>query len=193
MLSAAAQELADFELESTTEVERHELRVPAFSSSLRRGASTAFQRDSTSPASLLTAPTSGYPAIAARPTDQAERTVDLILEWAQWDRVSNPRPQSGGEGGCSSAGCVAQPSDVTGHPAPSPVSLTVVAMMLAFVAGFVDAVGYLHVVNVFPANQSGNVAFLGLSIGGASPAPGGVHRSPLRHSWSASRSPGGLR
>ena len=74
--------------------------------------------------------------------------------------------------GCSSAGCVAQPSEVTGHPAPSPVSLTVVAMMLAFVAGFVDAVGYLHVVNVFPANQSGNVAFLGLSIGGASPAPG---------------------
>ena len=54
----------------------------------------------------------------------------------------------------------------------STVSLTLVAMVLALVAGFVDAVGYLHVINVFPANQSGNVAFLGLSIGGASPAPG---------------------
>ena len=55
---------------------------------------------------------------------------------------------------------------------PSPVSLTVVAMALAVVAGFVDAVGFLHVVAVFPANQSGNVVFLGLSIAGASPAPG---------------------
>jgi uncharacterized membrane protein YoaK (UPF0700 family) len=54
----------------------------------------------------------------------------------------------------------------------SAVSLTLVAMVLALVAGFVDAVGFLHVINVFPANQSGNVAFLGLSIGGASPAPG---------------------
>jgi uncharacterized membrane protein YoaK (UPF0700 family) len=55
---------------------------------------------------------------------------------------------------------------------PSPVSRALVAMALAVVAGFVDAVGFLHVVAVFPANQSGNVAFLGLSIGGASPAPG---------------------
>ena len=47
-----------------------------------------------------------------------------------------------------------------------------VAVVLAVVAGFVDAVGYLHVVRVFPANQGGNVAFLGLSIGGTSPAPG---------------------
>ena len=54
----------------------------------------------------------------------------------------------------------------------SPVSLTVVAVVLAVVAGFVDAVGYLHVVRVFPANQGGNVAFLGLSIGGTSPVPG---------------------
>ena len=55
---------------------------------------------------------------------------------------------------------------------PSPVSLTLVAMVLAVVAGFVDAVVFLHVVAVFPANQSGNVVFLGLSIGGANPAPG---------------------
>jgi uncharacterized membrane protein YoaK (UPF0700 family) len=54
---------------------------------------------------------------------------------------------------------------------PSPVSVALVAMVLAVVAGFVDAVGFLHVVAVFPANQSGNVAFLGMSIGGTSPAP----------------------
>jgi len=47
-----------------------------------------------------------------------------------------------------------------------------VAVDLAVVAGFVDAVGYLRVVAVFPANQSGNAVFLGLSIGGSSPAPG---------------------
>ena len=54
--------------------------------------------------------------------------------------------------------------DSVGGRDPSPVSLTVVAMALAVVAGFVDAVGFLHVVAVFPANQSGNVVFLGLSI-----------------------------
>ena len=63
------------------------------------------------------------------------------------------------------------PDPVAGRD-PSPVSLTLVAMVLAVVAGFVDAVGFVHVVAVFSANQSGNVAFLGLSIGGASPAPG---------------------
>jgi uncharacterized membrane protein YoaK (UPF0700 family) len=46
-----------------------------------------------------------------------------------------------------------------------------VAVVLAAVAGFVDAVSYLRVVAVFPANQSGNAVFLGLSIGGHSPAP----------------------
>jgi uncharacterized membrane protein YoaK (UPF0700 family) len=54
----------------------------------------------------------------------------------------------------------------------STASLTTVAMTLALVAGFMDAVVFLRVVPVFPANQSGNVAFLGLSIGGTSPAPG---------------------
>ncbi len=63
------------------------------------------------------------------------------------------------------------PDSVAGRD-PSPVSRPLVAVVLAVVAGFVDAVGFLHVVSVFPANQSGNVAFLGLSIGGASPAPG---------------------
>ena len=66
---------------------------------------------------------------------------------------------------------VGSPDSVAGRDS-SPASLTVVATALAMVAGFVDAVGYLHVVAVFPANQSGNVAFLGLSIGGHSPAPG---------------------
>jgi len=54
----------------------------------------------------------------------------------------------------------------------SPVSVFFVALVLAGVAGFVDAVCFLHVVGVFPANQSGNAVFLGLSIGGNSPAPG---------------------
>ena len=55
------------------------------------------------------------------------------------------------------------PDSVVGRD-PSPFSLTLVAVVLAIVAGFVDSVGFLHVVDVFPANQSGNVAFLGLSI-----------------------------
>ena len=66
----------------------------------------------------------------------------------------------------------ALPPEPDAAPEPSPVALTLVAMVLAVVAGFVDAVGFLHVVAAFPANQSGNVAFLGLSIGGTSPAPG---------------------
>ena len=66
---------------------------------------------------------------------------------------------------------VGSPDSVAGRD-PSPASLVVVAMVLAIVAGFVDSVGFLHVVRVFPADQGGNVAFLGLSIGGSSPAPG---------------------
>ncbi len=57
-----------------------------------------------------------------------------------------------------------------------PIRLTaaalVVAMLLAAVAGFVDAVGFNRLFGVFPANQSGNVAFLGMAIGGDSPAAG---------------------
>jgi uncharacterized membrane protein YoaK (UPF0700 family) len=47
-----------------------------------------------------------------------------------------------------------------------------VATVLAAVAGFVDAVGFNRLFGVFPANQSGNVAFLGMAIGGDSPAAG---------------------
>jgi uncharacterized membrane protein YoaK (UPF0700 family) len=68
---------------------------------------------------------------------------------------------------------------VTGgdHPAePRPTRLAaaalVVAGVLAAVAGFVDAVGFNRLFGVFPANQSGNVAFLGMAIGGDGPAAG---------------------
>ena len=44
--------------------------------------------------------------------------------------------------------------------------------VLAAVAGFVDAVGFNRLFGVFPANQSGNVAFLGMAIGGDGPAAG---------------------
>jgi uncharacterized membrane protein YoaK (UPF0700 family) len=47
-----------------------------------------------------------------------------------------------------------------------------VAAVLAAVAGFVDAVGFNRLFGVFPANQSGNVAFLGMAIGGDGPAAG---------------------
>lgn len=46
-----------------------------------------------------------------------------------------------------------------------------VALALAVIAGFVDAVGFLHLFGVFAANQSGNVVFFGMSISEASPAP----------------------
>lgn len=43
--------------------------------------------------------------------------------------------------------------------------------VLAAIAGFVDAVGFARFLGVFPTNQSGNVVFLGMAIGGSSPAP----------------------
>ena len=42
----------------------------------------------------------------------------------------------------------------------------VVALVLAAVTGFVDAVAYDRFLGVFPANQSGNAVFLGVAIGG---------------------------
>jgi uncharacterized membrane protein YoaK (UPF0700 family) len=41
----------------------------------------------------------------------------------------------------------------------------VVALLLAGITGFVDAVAYDRFLGVFPANQSGNAVFLGTSIG----------------------------
>ena len=68
------------------------------------------------------------------------------------------------------AGSVESSPDPVAGRDPSPVAF--VAIVLALVTGFVDAFGFLHVVPVFPANQSGNAVFLGMSIGGTSPAPG---------------------
>jgi uncharacterized membrane protein YoaK (UPF0700 family) len=42
-----------------------------------------------------------------------------------------------------------------------------VAVLLAAITGFVDAVAYDRFLGVFPANQSGNAVFLGMSIGGS--------------------------
>ena len=46
-----------------------------------------------------------------------------------------------------------------------------VPVALAVVAGFVDAVGFSRVFGVFPANQSGNVIFLGMALGGSPDVP----------------------
>ena len=47
-----------------------------------------------------------------------------------------------------------------------------VAVLLAAVTGFVDAVAFNRFLGVFPANQSGNAVFLGTSIGGSSTSTG---------------------
>jgi uncharacterized membrane protein YoaK (UPF0700 family) len=46
------------------------------------------------------------------------------------------------------------------------------SVVLAAITGFVDAVGFASLLGVFPANQSGNMIFLGMAIGGHGPAPG---------------------
>jgi uncharacterized membrane protein YoaK (UPF0700 family) len=43
----------------------------------------------------------------------------------------------------------------------------VIAVLLAGITGFVDAVVYDRFLGVFPANQSGNAVFLGMAIGGS--------------------------
>jgi uncharacterized membrane protein YoaK (UPF0700 family) len=47
-----------------------------------------------------------------------------------------------------------------------------VSVILAAVTGYVDAVGFASFLGVFPANQSGNMVFLGMAIGGEAPTPG---------------------
>jgi len=46
-----------------------------------------------------------------------------------------------------------------------------VPVTLAAIAGFVDAVGFSRIFGVFPANQSGNVIFLGMAVGGSPDVP----------------------
>jgi uncharacterized membrane protein YoaK (UPF0700 family) len=48
----------------------------------------------------------------------------------------------------------------------------VVALVLAALTGFVDAVAYDRFLGIFPANQSGNAVFLGTAIGGSGEVSG---------------------
>ena len=45
------------------------------------------------------------------------------------------------------------------------------AVILAVVTGYVDAVGFARLLGVFPANQSGNLVFLGIALGGDGSTP----------------------
>jgi uncharacterized membrane protein YoaK (UPF0700 family) len=59
---------------------------------------------------------------------------------------------------------------------PGPRRLTEqswLGVLLAVIAGYVDAVGFTHLFDVFPANQSGNAVLLGVAIGDPS----------WRHGW----------
>lgn len=47
-----------------------------------------------------------------------------------------------------------------------------VAVLLAGITGYVDAVAFGRFLGVFPANQSGNAVFLGMAIGGSPNATG---------------------
>ena len=40
------------------------------------------------------------------------------------------------------------------------------AIALAAITGYVDAIGFVHLFGVFPANQSGNVVLFGIALGG---------------------------
>jgi uncharacterized membrane protein YoaK (UPF0700 family) len=60
----------------------------------------------------------------------------------------------------------------TGHPPAAGVALGV-AVVLARVTGFVDAVAFARLLGVFPANQSGNLIFFGMAIGGGPGSSGG--------------------
>jgi len=47
-------------------------------------------------------------------------------------------------------------------------------LLLATVTGWVDAIGFTRLFQVFPANQSGNMVLFGISVGNAGRHPPGV-------------------
>ena len=51
--------------------------------------------------------------------------------------------------------------------------------VLAVTAGFVDAVGFLHLFGVFPANQSGNLVLLGMALASPIPPPAWVSATSI--------------
>jgi len=60
---------------------------------------------------------------------------------------------------------------MAGTRAIPPVAL-LVSIALALTTGYVDVVGFERLLGVFPANQSGNLVFLGMAIGGQAPTAG---------------------
>ncbi len=59
---------------------------------------------------------------------------------------------------------MADPTGRTGDPPVTPRLL--LPVVLAMVAGYVDAIGFVWLFGVFSANQSGNVVLLGIALGG---------------------------
>ncbi len=55
----------------------------------------------------------------------------------------------------------------------------VLPAVLAVAAGFVDAVGFLHLFGVFPANQSGNLVLLGMAVASPVPPPAWVSATSI--------------
>ena len=68
----------------------------------------------------------------------------------------------------------------TGRPgSPSIARAMVLPGVLAVTAGFVDAVGFLHLFGAFPANQSGNLVLLGMALASPIPPPAWVSATSI--------------
>lgn len=63
----------------------------------------------------------------------------------------------------------ARPDPVTTEDEPPPPGGPTIGLwapiMLGIIAGFVDAIAFVHLFGVFPANQSGNAILIGISMG----------------------------